>query len=261
MTEQIKVEYLDHMGSDLDVANAARVSFKAHSHGEIDAISGMQLGAPTASDKALIQFLARGMTGREYADLLWKITEASAPEDVEHLINQYRRTPTHRSPFNHCYAKFRVSAPITVARQLVKHEYLPWNEVSRRYVTDDLEVFEPKIWRAAAANVKQGSSSEEVEHVWAVQWQYRDATTDAVKAYRDMTEDDGVCPELARGVLPQHLMTTWIWSGSLGAFAKMCVLRLDDHAQEESTEVARQINDVMGGLFPTSWTALMKYGV
>jgi len=261
MTDQIKVEYLDHMGSDLDVANAARVSFKAHSHGEIDVISGMQLGAPTTADKRLIDFLARGMSSSDYTRLIYEIMNCSVPEDVDRLINQYRRTPTHRSPFNHCYAKFRVSAPITVARQLVKHEYLPWNEVSRRYVTDDLEVFEPTIWRAAAANVKQGSSAEEVENPRTVHWQHEDATNDARQVYKDMTIAEGVCPELARGVLPQHLMTTWIWSGSLGAFAKMCVLRLDDHAQEESTEVARQINDVMGGLFPTSWTALMKYGV
>ena len=261
MTDQIKVEYLDHMGSDLDVANAARVSFKAHSHGEIGLISGMPLGVPTQEDKRLINFLARGMSSSDYTALIREIMDCSILEDVENLINQYRRTPTHRSPFNHCYAKFRVSAPITVARQLVKHEYLPWNEVSRRYVTDDLEVFEPKIWRAAAANVKQGSSAEEVENPRAVQWQHENITAAALGAYREMSNVDGVCPELARGVLPQHLMTTWIWSGSLGAFAKMCVLRLDDHAQEESTEVARQVNDVMGGLFPTAWTALMKYGV
>ena len=96
----IEVTYIDHMGSDLSVVNAARVSFgkKSEWHQRI------YTGEPNilkTKDAKLINYLAKH---------------------------------NHKSPFNHTFATFHVKAPIFVARQLVKHEYMPWNEISRRYV-------------------------------------------------------------------------------------------------------------------------------
>ena len=68
----------------------------------------------------------------------------------------------------------------------------------------------------------------------------------------------GVAPEQARMVLPQSMMTSWWWSGSLDAFAKMCKLRLGPDAQAETREVAIQIAEYMIDLFPVSWEALME---
>jgi thymidylate synthase (FAD) len=150
---------------------------------------------------------------------------------------------------------FRVKAPIFVARQLVKHEYLPWNEVSRRYVTEEPEFYFPDYWRKRADNVKQGSSEE------AVEFGLFDPTSSTLCAlidYREMI-GDGVCPEQARMILPQNVMTEWIWSGSLYAFAKMCKLRLDSHTQKETREVAQMISDEASKLFPVSWEALLEY--
>ena len=62
------------------------------------------------------------------------------------------------SPFGHCFASFHVKAPIFVARQLVKHKFLRWNEVSRRYVDEKPEFYEPETWRGRAKDKKQGSS-------------------------------------------------------------------------------------------------------
>lgn len=175
-------------------------------------------------------------------------------KDDERLIN-YLATHKHYSPFNHCFASFRVQAPVFVARQLVKHEYLPWNEVSRRYVKDDPEFHHPMNWRAAASNVKQGSLPDRSD--WQPHTMYEDIVVRATHLYREMIEA-GVCPEQARMVLPQSMMTEWIWSGTLKAWAKMCKLRLDSHAQEETRVIARWINQDMGNLFPVSWSALMN---
>jgi thymidylate synthase (FAD) len=208
----IDVEYIDHVGNDETVVNAARVSFNKEAHLYTD-----------EQNTKLIRYLAKHK---------------------------------HFSPFNHCFVTFRVKAPIFVARQLVKHEYMPWNEVSRRYVDDDPEFFEPGSWRKRADNVKQGSGD-------AIPLSLQERLDDqlngfyelALNFYRDLLAE-GVCPEQARMILPQSMMTEWFWSGSLKAFAKMCKLRLDSHAQVESRQVAELINGHMRAIYPVSWDAL-----
>lgn len=209
------------MGTDLDVANAARVSHANES---------------------------------EWKDWF------ELPEGDERLIHFLARK-AHKSPFNHCFVSFRVKAPIFVARQLVKHEYLPWNEVSRRYVEDDLEFYFPDSgdWRSQPANVKQGSGEPLGEEVVEnIEKHYSFLVNDAINLYQ-MAIKEGLSREQARMFLPQSLMTEWIWSGSLYAFAKMCNLRMGEHAQKESMYVAREIHHHLWELFPVSTEALMKY--
>lgn len=221
------VEYTDHSGSDLSVVNAARVSFAKESTwtnvGEYEHAGGA-LGL-SEKDSKLIAYLAKHK---------------------------------HKSPFNHAFMSFRVKAPIFVARQLVKHEYLPWNEVSRRYVSDEPEFYIPDGWRSAADNVKQGSGGLLVDQ--GTQKEVALMTTQySLDAYNTLLHN-GVCAEQARMVLPQNTMTEWIWSGTLFAFAKMCKLRLDPHTQKETQDVARVIDMTAYKLFPVSWTALMEHG-
>jgi thymidylate synthase (FAD) len=220
-----KVELIDSMGSDLSVVNAARVSFAKESDFEYE----------------------YGMDGLKNLHL----------NDKDDRLIHYLAKHRHKSPFNHAFMSFRVKAPIFVARQLVKHEYLPWNEVSRRYVTEEPEFYFPDYWRKKADNVKQGSSDEKVSFLTDPA---RVATARCLYDYNTFL-DAGVCAEQARMILPQNTMTEWIWSGSLYAFAKMCKLRLDSHTQKETREVAQMISDEAEKLFPTSWPALLEYAV
>ena len=218
----IKVTYVDHMGSDLSVVNSARVSFgKAHT--EFD----------TKRDSKLIRFLAR---------------------------------EKHTSPFGHAFASFHVKAPIFVARQLVKHKFLRWNEISRRYVDDEPEFYTPEVWRGRSADKKQGSDGV-VSEVWFKDYgeNYKSdigfavsAKADADRMFYESLIEGGVAPEQARMVLPQSTITEWYWSGSLDAFADMCKLRCASDTQYESRVVADQISEKMSELFPVSWTALME---
>lgn len=186
-----------------------------------------------------------------------------AKESVEFIdkdakLVRYLAEHKHKSPFNHAFMSFRVKAPIFVARQLVKHEYLPWNEVSRRYVSDEPEFYIPDGWRSAADNVKQGSGGLLIDQ--GTQKEVALMTTQySLDAYNTLLHN-GVCAEQARMVLPQNTMTEWIWSGTLFAFAKMCKLRLDPHTQKETQDVARVIDMTAYKLFPVSWTALMEHG-
>jgi len=173
--------------------------------------------------------------------------------DKDTKLIKYLAKHKHLSPFGHAFASFHVKAPIFVARQLVKHKFLRWNEISRRYVDDEPEFYVPDQWRGRSADKKQGSSSEEVFIADITQcW---DATHEW---YLDLL-DKGVAPEQARMVLPQSTMTEWYWSGSLDAFAAMCKLRCASDTQYESRIVADQISAKMGELFPVSWDALMTY--
>lgn len=234
----IKATYIDHMGSDLSVVNAARVSFGKKSSAvewgwiDIEDRSGELVAILNEQDTKLIHYLAKHK---------------------------------HFSPFGHAFASFHVKAPIFVARQLVKHKFLRWNEISRRYVDDEPEFYVPEVWRGRSKDKKQGSDGVittscvvdlDGEHTHP-RYAADDVNTVALTIYGRMVEA-GVAPEQARMVLPQSTMTEWYWSGSLDAFADMCRLRCKDDTQYETRLVADQISVIMKDLFPVSWDALMK---
>jgi thymidylate synthase (FAD) len=204
----IDVTLIDSMGSDLTVVNSARVSFNKKSGWDED-------NTLTVSDSILISYLARHK---------------------------------HMSPFGHCFATFHVKAPVFVARQLVKHKFLRWNEVSRRYVDEKPEYYSPMTWRGRADDKKQGSKGE-------IALSYKLISTLAKhtvwcdKAYNDLLAE-GIAPEQARMVLPQSTMTEW---------SDMCKLRQSEDSQYETRLVANYISTEMGKLFPDSWIALTAY--
>ena len=213
----MEVKLVDHMGSDLSVVNAARVSFAKTSEWDIVPDAGPIEGYLRVDDERLIKYLAKH---------------------------------NHWSPFGHASMQFHIKAPVFVARQLVKHQVgLVWNEVSRRYVDDEVEFYEPTEWRLAAENKKQGSSDETIEfsvaptHEWCKQ------------TYQNLL-NAGVAPEMARMVLPQSMYTEWDWSGTLYAFARVCNLRCKPDAQKETQMIADQIDVLAEELFPNSWEAL-----
>ena len=177
-----------------------------------------------------------------------EITEVS--ERDEKLI-KYLADHEHWSPFAHASLQFRIKAQVFVARQLVKHQVgLIWNEVSRRYVDDKPEFYIPFLWRKRAENVKQGSSDEEVEYDITPAIQYVEET------YNNLLKA-GIAPEMARMVLPQNMMTEWIWSGTLYAFARVCNLRNKPDAQQETRMITGQMEKHMQDHFPISCKHLL----
>jgi len=164
----------------------------------------------------------------------------------------------HMSPFGHAFASFHIKAPIFVARQLVKHKFLRWNEISRRYVDNQPEFYVPETWRGRPKDKKQGSSGVVNIHPQTFTVDFEDYTQlnqVTMDTYLDLL-DQGVAPEQARMVLPASLMTEWWWSGSLDAFSDMCNLRCKSDTQYETQLVAMQIDSVMNTKFHFSWPAL-----
>jgi thymidylate synthase (FAD) len=218
------VELVDFMGDDLTVVNAARVSFDKES----DWIE----------------------CADEFGKLYLKDNDAK--------LIKYLAKHNHWSPFAHCSASFRVKAPLFIARQLQKHQVgFAWNEVSRRYVDNEPEFYIPYGWRARADNVKQGSSSELVQHKMYADDIYKLQIKESLWCYKRLLEI-GVCPEQARLILPGCTMTEWIWTGSLYGWSRVCKLRLSEYTQKETQTVARAIDSSMSKLYPESWSALME---
>jgi thymidylate synthase (FAD) len=178
-------------------------------------------------------------------------------QDNKRLI-EYLAKHNHWSPFAHTCLKFKVEAPIFVARQLAKHQVgLAWNEVSRRYVDDVPDVWIPKVLRKTAPNIKQGSLDECVDNNENLLESMEQNIRSCVKQYTDLLEA-GVCPEQARAVLPLAAYTEWIWTGSLYAFFRVFSLRSHSSSQKETQDIALKIGQACEQLFPWSWRALVK---
>lgn len=218
----MKVEYIEHLGSDLTVVNAARVSFDKHTE------------TLTDKDERLIQYLAKH---------------------------------NHWTPFAHPQIQLRLTVPIFIANQLKRHQIgFALNEVSRRYVDDDPKFFVPEQWRGRPdGSIKQGSSEAVIKNIgFNPRWPWLNQTVEYEdllmlnQAYYTHLIQIGVAPEMARMILPQSMYTSWYWTGSLAAWARLCQQRLDAHAQVESQQIAQQISDIIQPLFPISWTVLVN---
>ena len=221
----MEVKFIDKMGSDLSVVNAARVSFSKISEWESIPEAGPVEGLLCGQDEKLIGYLAKH---------------------------------NHWSPFGHASMQFHIKAPVFVARQLVKHQVgLVWNEVSRRYVDHEVEFHMPDAWRGRADDKKQGSSDEEIDinPRGSMVDDYEQVCKKAKWTYEHLL-GQGVAPEQARMVLPQSMMTEWYWSGTLMAFARVCNLRCKPDTQLETQMVANQIDEIGEECFPVSWKAL-----
>jgi thymidylate synthase (FAD) len=178
-------------------------------------------------------------------------------KDVK-LLN-YLAREKHILPFRHPSATLRVTAPIFVLRQALKSQVgMSASEVSRRYITDDPEFYHPMgQWRETADNVKQGSSDTLIntEHSLVVDNKLDEHYEKSKSLYKYLL-NSGVCPEQARMVLPQSMLTTVVWTGTLLAWHHFVDLRMEAHAQKEIRGFAIAVDAIMDNIFYYSWNAL-----
>jgi thymidylate synthase (FAD) len=217
------VELVEHMGSDLTVVNAARVSFAKES--EWEEIDHEGVGHLSHKDFKLIRYLA------------------------EH---------EHWTPFAHPQITLRIKAPISIRTQLFKHKVgFVENEISRRYVSYQPDLYYPYYRTKPTNGAKQGSEDfiTDVKVKEELDRKYREAAEKCVQIYDELLEA-GVAPEQARFVLPQGTYTEWWWTGSLSAYARVYTQRINPHAQWEVREYAKAIGEIIEPLFPESWLAL-----
>ena len=178
-------------------------------------------------------------------------------DDNDKKLINFLAEHKHWSPFAHASIQFRIKAPVFVARQLVKHQVgLSWNEVSRRYVSYEPELYKIDEWRGKPVNSKQGSSGT-IKLSELAEVSYGEMM-DGLKILYNQLLSEGVAPEQARAVLSQSMMTEWLWSGTLYSFARVCNLRCKPDVQKETREVADKIDYWCKQYFPISWSALRQ---
>ena len=230
------VDYVDHMGSDLTVCNAARVSFNKESEWglDFDAIERLKSCPYNKDDVRILK------------------------EKDEKLI-RYLAKHNHWTPFAHPQITLRIKAPISIRTQFFKHKQgFVENEISRRYVSYEPEFYIPS-WRSKPTDgAKQGSEDFVIEETRTNLYDAicRESYEKALHVYNTLIEN-GIAPEQARFVLPQGMYTEWYWTGSLAAFARFYKQRIDEHAQWEIQQYAEAVGKIIQPLFPV-WKCLTK---
>ena len=272
----MKVTYLDSMGDDLAIVNAAKVSNGKRSDWDrrIDhysenndtrqwesegwtfwdeSTSGDIYRKLSKADQGLIQFLARGLNTKDWNAHIERGLACATFDEMERFINDTRKIATHFAPFTKTAVKVHIECPLFVAAQLFKHQvgFETPSSISYRYVEAE-EFYVPDVWRKRAEDVKQGSSDEDSEY-----GSIKDYMDKVKFQYQDML-DWGVAPEQARMVLPQSTITEFIWQGNVAAWARLFNQRTDSHAQKETQEIAKQIGEIIEPLFPVSWRCLTQ---
>ena len=221
----IECTLVDVMGNDLSTVNSARVSFNKESSFEFE-----------LNEEGFI------------------VDEVLSEADTK--LIKYLAKHKHMTPFRHNGITIRCKAPIFIARQLGKHQAgLSWNEISRRYVDYTPEFYRPDWRERPEGSVKQGSG-DIVKNNGMWHSYYNAHLEESIALYEDMLRD-GIAPELARMVLPQSMLTEWIWTGNLISFAHVYKERIAEGAQLEARVFAQKLDSIIRPLFPVSWSALV----
>ena len=265
----MKVDYVEHYGTDLTVVNAARTSFANESKWETLDVMSLLSPPDVTPDLRGWRLAEEGLPGHEMG-----IDRYRRLSDRDEKLVHYLAKHKHTSCFEHQGATLRLKVPIFIARQIQRHRTFSYNEISRRYVDSAPEFFWPDKWRKRAENVKQGSSEEEVKvfgRSWIFEHDMEEAKANdtvqgaaeyalarAVELYEKMLEAE-VAPELARMILPQNMYTEFYATSNLRNWSHFLKLRLDDHAQYEVRVVAEMVRDILTPLFPVSMEALLAY--
>jgi len=162
----------------------------------------------------------------------------------------------HTTPFEMVEFKFHIRAPIYVARQWLRHRTASVNEMSARYSVIPDEYFLPDQLRKQSATRGQGGE-EPLESANLLQKQ-KSACDFSFYVYDELIEK-GVSRELARGHLPLCTFTEFYWKLNLHNLLHFLQLRIDDHAQKEIRDIARQIWDLIRPIVPVTCEAFEDF--
>ena len=217
----MQVDYVDHLGGDINVVNAARVSFAKE-------VKDFDL----EKDTKLINYLAKH-------NHFTPLAHTSVTVRVKAPIFMARQFDKHQIGlvWNEESRRYIDDEPEFYISKQWRGRPINAKQGSSEQIIESLR------WNDAWGSQEPFTCVENV-------------VSASLYCYNNLLES-GVAPEQARMVLPQNTMTNWMWTGSLVAFARVVKLRTDSHAQQEAQELAKLINDVVAPLYPVSWKALM----
>jgi len=184
-------------------------------------------------------------------------TSAELTDKDQRLIN-FLVSHKHTSPFEHMVATMRLTVPLFVRAQIMRHRTFSYNEVSRRYTSENLRLWSPSSMRGQSEKNLQCSSGTLKS----------DLNDDAIRLFNNVQESVlevyesliglGVAREQARAILPQSLYTEFYMTGNLHNWVKFLRLRLDKHTQPETREVAEAIKTILTELYPVTMSKALN---
>lgn len=212
-------------------------------------------------DVDLVEFMGGDLSVVNSARISFGKQSYSMDEADEKLIN-FLLKHRHGTPFESSVFTFQVHAPITVAREWVRHRISSWNEVSGRYVELDPLFYIPLEQNIRTQVGKPGRYTFEpvtpevaerakrsMERAYSVAWQ----------SYQDMLAV-GVAKEVARNVLPVGIFTEWRWTVNARSLMNFLELRTAPNAMLEIRSMAQRVEAIFQDKMPVTAAAFIENG-
>jgi len=225
-----------------------------------DGIGEVRLISHMGTDKSVVNSARVSFNADDHGD-----TNLTAKD--KKLI-KYLADNKHTSPFEHCTVTFRVTVPLFVARQHMRHRTWSYNEVSRRYTSADVTLYQPTEFRRQAENNRQASVEDPgftnpvLTSIKGTNLTWTTTASDALKSHHRKSMklynkmlDAGISREEARMVLPQSMYTEYWSTANLLNILKFLRLRLASDAQVEIQEMAKAMAVIIKELYPESYGA------
>ena len=213
-----KVDYVQHMGSDLTVVNSARVSF------------GVEKQELDGRDRKLINYLIKHKhtSTLEHCSVTFRFT---VPLFVR---SQHMR---HRTWSYNEISRRYTSKDL----QFYLPDHYRTQHKSNRQASNEHELIDPVIL-PDLHDVGYGTTASQL---------VRRTTKENVKLF-NMLLKSGVCREQARMVLPQNLYTEYYGTVNLGNLLKFIDLRTHEGAQWEIQKLAEACLEIATELWPVT---------
>lgn len=194
---------------------------------------------------------------------------SSILEEKDKKLIKYLAKHKHTSPFEHCTMTFRVKVPLYVARQHMRHRTWSFNEVSRRYTSDNVEFYLPSTFRKQHEKNRQASVDSDIDPVLksikGVTLTYTSKASDLIKKHSrkslqlyESLLNEGICREQARMVLPQSMYTEYWCTANLLNIIKFLKLRMPEESQWEIRRLAEEMSLFVKDMFPEAYEACIK---
>lgn len=178
--------------------------------------------------------------------------EVTEMTDKDEKLVKYLAEHSHFSPFEHCQLTVRIKCPLYISKQIMRHRTGKYNEISRRYTEENLEFYMPTNFRSQHDKSKQCSGDDLAsDKDLAAKVVYQNALNHSLNSYNNLLSI-GVARELARGVLPNTLMTEFYMTMDLRNLAGFIKLRSDSHAQLEVQIISNELKTILEQHFPIS---------
>lgn len=155
--------------------------------------------------------------------------------DIQNFLEQLIKNG-HLTPFEFCVYKFKVTCSLYTARQWMRHRTGTYSEISGRHVLKNSFIVPNSI----------KNSDETIQNI------FRKNVEDSFITYESLINDYKVKKEDARTLLPLCTATTFLWEVNLRNLFHFLELRIDNHAQEEIRNLAKDIQEIIKKYNPIS---------